>query len=309
MHADCMQTATRHTASADQTCSLPARSRRCRKSTPHQLTSCHINAVTNSFANLQAQQRVLDILQANREAPCRLAALFATHLPVLATDAEASAQELMARDPPLTLEDFNEVLRDYRRSAEAVRLLCADLVRTGIYACAPAFLAFPPGPVSHQIDGYSRDSQLMCVAAPAPCIVLFGAHSWAAHSASVRGIAAQSSTLQVSQLHCRIDTRELKGILMDAYKKLETTLLTALRRRLRAGNERLIEEFGAAEVEVSKNALTSDEVIALKKLIQTQQVSRTVHVAASVMLCLVSHCCRLCECANQSVASWPDVCI
>lgn len=86
---------------------------------------------------MQARLRVVEIMQGNRAAPLKLAALFEKHMGVLAEDAEARAEALMAQQPPLTLEDFDAVLQGYREQAESVRLMCANSVRTGAYACAP----------------------------------------------------------------------------------------------------------------------------------------------------------------------------
>ena len=76
-------------------------------------------------------------MRSNRAAPNKLAALFDSHLSVLAADAEARADALMMQQPPLTLDDFDGVLRGFREHAAAVRLMCANTVRTGVYACAP----------------------------------------------------------------------------------------------------------------------------------------------------------------------------
>lgn len=61
---------------------------------------------------------------------------------------------------------------------------------------------------------------------------------------------------------------------MAAYTALSNAILTALRTRTRHSNERLIEQYVSAEVEVNKGALTSDEVLALKRLIQAQQAQQ-----------------------------------
>ena len=74
----------------------------------------------------------------------------------------------------------------------------------------------------------------------------------------------------------RVDTKEFKETLTDAYAALSTAILTALRTRTRYSNDRLIEQYVAAEVEVNKGALTSDEVLALKRLIQAQQAQQEV---------------------------------
>ena len=71
-----------------------------------------------------------------------------------------------------------------------------------------------------------------------------------------------------------MDTREFKDALCDAYAAIEAAVLQALRKRARASHERLIEQYAAAEVQVSKGANTSDEVLALKKLIQAQQTAQ-----------------------------------
>jgi regulator of replication initiation timing len=71
-----------------------------------------------------------------------------------------------------------------------------------------------------------------------------------------------------------VDTSEFKDALFDAFDNLEQAVLTALRKRLRQSNDRLIEQYQIAEVEVNKGASTGDEVLALKRLIQAQQTKQ-----------------------------------
>lgn len=52
------------------------------------------------------------------------------------------------------------------------------------------------------------------------------------------------------------------------------SLLQAVRKRARASNETMIEHYAQASVEVAKTSHTGAEVLALKKLIQTQQTQQ-----------------------------------
>lgn len=73
------------------------------------------------------------MLSSNTIAPLKVAALFDEHLPVLAKDQEVFVADLMAKEPPMSLEDFEDLLQDLDGQSEAIRLKCADVVRTGIY--------------------------------------------------------------------------------------------------------------------------------------------------------------------------------
>ena len=86
---------------------------------------------------MQAQRQVVSVLRANQTAPERLAELFQQHMAVLEMDADAHASALMERDPPLTLDDFQDTLHGYHAKAEEARLMCCNTVRTGIYTCDP----------------------------------------------------------------------------------------------------------------------------------------------------------------------------
>lgn len=73
------------------------------------------------------------MLKSNTIAPLKVAGLFEEHLPVLAKDQEQYVAGLMAKEPPMSLEDFEDLLQDLDGQSEAVRLKCANTVRTGIY--------------------------------------------------------------------------------------------------------------------------------------------------------------------------------
>ena len=73
------------------------------------------------------------MLRSNTIAPLKVAGLFDQHLPVLAKDQEVFVADLMAKQPPMSLEDFEDLLEDLDGQSEAIRLKCADAVRTGIY--------------------------------------------------------------------------------------------------------------------------------------------------------------------------------
>jgi hypothetical protein len=82
-------------------------------------------------------------MQSNEAVPRKLAALFAPQLKVLQADADAHAAALMAREPALSLDDLRDEVQRLRGEARAVRLMCTNAVRTGIYTCAaPAMRVF-----------------------------------------------------------------------------------------------------------------------------------------------------------------------
>lgn len=105
-----------------------------RQSSRGKAHSCGVLASTAT--NLQARRRIISVLRSNQAAPERLADMFKAHSAVLGTDVESHVQSLMEQEPPLSLEDFQDILEGYREQAESVRLMCCDTVRTGIYACA-----------------------------------------------------------------------------------------------------------------------------------------------------------------------------
>jgi molybdopterin converting factor small subunit len=73
---------------------------------------------------------------------------------------------------------------------------------------------------------------------------------------------------------CSVDVVEIKNELIDAFASVREGILLALRQRVRALNDRLIELYQTAEVEVNKASSTGEEVLALKKLIQKRQAQQ-----------------------------------
>jgi hypothetical protein len=78
---------------------------------------------------------VVEVLRAHTIAPLKVAALFDEHLPVLSKEQEVFVAELMAKEPPLSLDEFEDLIQNLDGQSEAIRLKCADVVCTGIYRC------------------------------------------------------------------------------------------------------------------------------------------------------------------------------
>ena len=76
-------------------------------------------------------------MKSNQPATNKLADLFRPHMDILSVDAETVAAGLLAKDPPLSLEELQEELQGYEDHADAVRRMCANHVRTGVYTCDP----------------------------------------------------------------------------------------------------------------------------------------------------------------------------
>lgn len=83
---------------------------------------------------------MVEVLRSNSIAPLKVAALFDDHLPVLSKDQGVFVAELMTKEPPMSLEDFEDLLQDLDGQSEAIRLKCANVVCTGIYRCFPGYL-------------------------------------------------------------------------------------------------------------------------------------------------------------------------
>lgn len=69
-----------------------------------------------------------------------------------------------------------------------------------------------------------------------------------------------------------MDVSELKADLIEAMDSLKEGVLIALRDRVMQSSASLIESFQVAEAEVSKVSSTGEEVLALKKAIQKEQL-------------------------------------
>jgi hypothetical protein len=85
---------------------------------------------------MQARRKILAVMQSNRLAPQKVAALFEQYLAVLDIDIDSYVADLLSKDPEPSLEDIEDILQDLNRQAEDVRLCCANTVRTGIYRSA-----------------------------------------------------------------------------------------------------------------------------------------------------------------------------
>jgi hypothetical protein len=92
-----------------------------------------LNQGWNHGDAVQARDRVGEVLQSNTVAPLEVASLFDEHLPILAQNPESYVANLLNRQPAMSLEDFETLLCDLDSQSEAIRLKCADTVRTGIY--------------------------------------------------------------------------------------------------------------------------------------------------------------------------------
>ena len=68
---------------------------------------------------LQARSKVLGILRSNTVAPIKIAALFEEHLPVLSKDQDEFVSSLMEKEPPMSLEDFEDLLQDLETALAA----------------------------------------------------------------------------------------------------------------------------------------------------------------------------------------------
>lgn len=86
---------------------------------------------------MQARRQVLAIMNSNREAPLQLCALFDQYMSRLAMDTDAYVTQLMSKTPLPSLEEFASIIDDLKNEAQAVRDMCANTVRTGIYSCVP----------------------------------------------------------------------------------------------------------------------------------------------------------------------------
>lgn len=87
---------------------------------------------------------------------------------------------------------------------------------------------------------------------------------------------------------------ELKGELIDSIESLKDGILTAIRDRVMQSNSSLIEMFQVAEAAVSKVSSTGEEVLALKKAIQKEQLQQermreTIKHNKDTIAFLVSH--------------------
>lgn len=107
------------------------------------------------------------MLRSNTIAPLKIAALFDEHLTVLSKDQEVFVTELMAKEPPMSLEDFEDLLQDLDGQSESIRLKCSDVVCTGIYRCSHApralfSLSWYPT-VNSRIDNVANvDTRILC---------------------------------------------------------------------------------------------------------------------------------------------------
>jgi hypothetical protein len=77
-------------------------------------------------------------MKSNQAAPTKLAALFSRHMAILEVDADVYANSILEKDP--ALEEVQEVLQSCRNQAHDVRMMCANIVRTGAYTCATIYL-------------------------------------------------------------------------------------------------------------------------------------------------------------------------
>eukprot|EP00951_Prasinocladus_malaysianus_P014692 scaffold111935_cov44-Prasinocladus_malaysianus.AAC.1 len=81
-----------------------------------------------------ARKKVLDIVEGNREAVDKLAALFDDYMYLATVDKEKLVREFGEADPPPDLERYDEEITKFLAAAREVRLMCTNVVRTGLYS-------------------------------------------------------------------------------------------------------------------------------------------------------------------------------
>lgn len=96
------------------------------------------------------------------------------------------------------------------------------------------------------------------------------------------------------QLCCSVNVSELKTELIEALDSLREAILIALRERVMQSSSSLIEMYQKAEAEVSKVSSTGEEVLALKRTIQKEQLQQermrdTIQRNKDTVAFLVSH--------------------
>lgn len=109
-------------------------------------------------------------------------------------------------------------------------------------------------------------------------------------------------------LCCSIDVSDLKAELVDAMDSCKEAILIALRDLVMHSSNLLIEMYQMAEAEVSKVSSTGEEVLALKKTIQKEQIQQermkdTIKHNKDTIAFLVSHQLPI----SQEVSHWVVV--
>ena len=81
-----------------------------------------------------ARKQVLDIMEGNSVAPRKLATLFDGFMYLVAMDKAKTVKGFCAKEPPPDLEAFKAEIDKYYEAARDIRLMCTNVVRTGIYS-------------------------------------------------------------------------------------------------------------------------------------------------------------------------------